>query len=148
MVMPPLECVVERWNFYEAKATGNPKKPPMVPSVRKLSNPYFQKQYHPLKQLTAIETVTRENTQVLSYVNWFLKAIGKTTSSMEQLLQQTAHNMSKECEQLLSHLQMQTSCLISLDKALETVTDLYIALICNLQSARRDSILSLCSPPS
>ena len=26
MVMPPLEGVVDRWNFYEAKATGNPKK--------------------------------------------------------------------------------------------------------------------------
>ena len=81
----------------------------------------------PMKQLTAMETVTRENTQVLLYVNLSLKALGKTTSTMELLLQQTDHNMPKECEQLLSHLQMQTSCLNSLDKALETVTDLFIA---------------------
>ena len=26
MVMPPLEGIVQRWDFYEAKASGNPKK--------------------------------------------------------------------------------------------------------------------------
>ena len=103
--------------------------------------------YIPVKQLTAMETVTHENTQVLSYVNCFLKAIGKTTISMEQLLQQMDHNLSKECKQILDHLHMQTSCLSSLDKALETVTDLSIALACNLQLARRDSILMVCAPP-
>ena len=116
-----------------------------------LSNTLFPKVipssvHIPMKQLTVIETVIRKNTQVLSYVNWFLKAIGKTTSSMEQLLQQTDHNFSKECELILAHLHTQTSCLNSLDKALETVTGLSIALACNLQLARRDSILKVCAP--
>ena len=26
MVMPPLDGIVQRWDFYEAKASGNPKK--------------------------------------------------------------------------------------------------------------------------
>ena len=41
---------------------------------------------------------------------------------------------------------MQTSCQNSLDKALETVRDLSIALACNLQLAMRDSILKICAP--
>ena len=65
---------------------------------------------------------------------------------MEQILQQSDQSMIKECEQFLSHLQMQSSCLNSLDKALETVTDLSIALACNLQLARCDSILKVCAP--
>ena len=40
---------------------------------------------------------------------------------------------------------MQSACLSSLDKALESVTDLSIALACNLQLARRDSILKVCA---
>ena len=42
----------------------------------------------PMRQHTSMETVTREGIQILSYVNWFLKAIGKTSTSMEDLLQQ------------------------------------------------------------
>ena len=74
-----------------------------------------------------------------------MKAIGKTSTSMEDLLQQGGHEGFKDSDKLLSHLQMQSACLNSLDKALEAVTDLSIALACNLQLARRDSILKVCA---
>ena len=97
----------------------------------------------PMRQHTSMETVTRESIHILSYVNWFLKAIGKTSTLMEDLLQQGGFEGCKD--KLLSHLQMQSACLNSLDKALEAVTDLSIALACNLQLARRDSILKVCA---
>ena len=100
----------------------------------------------PMKQHTAMETVTHANIQLLSYRNWFMKAIGKTTSSMEELLQQTDVNLIKGCDKILAHIHMQASCQNSLDKALETVTDLSIALVCDLQLARRDSMLKVCAP--
>ena len=87
----------------------------------------------------------RECVQILSYVIWFMKAIGKTSTSMENLLQQGASDMFRDSDKLLSHLQMQSACINSLDKALESVTDLSIALACNLQLARRDSILKVCA---
>ena len=99
----------------------------------------------PMRQHTSRETVTRESIQILSCVNWFMKAIGKASTSMEDLLQQGGHESFKDSEKLLSHLQMQSACLNSLDKALEAVTDLSIALACNLQLARRDSILKVCA---
>ena len=64
---------------------------------------------------------------------------------MEDLLQQGGHEAFKDSDKLLSRLQMQSACLNSLDKALEAVTDLSIALACNLQLARRDSILEVCA---
>ena len=99
----------------------------------------------PIRQHTSMETVTRECVQILSYVNWFMKAIGKTSTSMENLLQQGGSEGFRDSNKLLSHLQMQSACLNSLDKALESVTDLSIALACNLQLARRDSILKVCA---
>ena len=99
----------------------------------------------PIKQHTSMETVSRECVQILSYVNWFMRAIGKTSSSMEELLQQSGSDVFRDSDKLLSHLQMQSACLTSLDKALESVTDLSIALACNLQLARRDSILKVCA---
>ena len=74
-----------------------------------------------------------------------MRAIGKTSSSMEELLQQGGSDVFRDSDKLLPHLQMQSACLSSLDKALESVTDLSIALACNLQLARRDSILKVCA---
>ena len=184
MVMPPLEAIVQRWDFYEAKASGNPKKgeperlqcspvntdnflqynrPPMkfyrssmvefsnsAPKCQDAFRSLFPKAipssvHVPIKQHTSMETVTRECVQILSYVNWFMRAIGKTSSSMEELLQQGGSDVFRDSDKLLSHLQMQSACLSSLDKALESVTDLSIALACNLQLARRDSILKVCA---
>ena len=98
-----------------------------------------------IRQHTGMDTVTRECVQILSYVNWFMKAIGKTSTSMENLLQQGGSEFFRDSDKLLSDLQMQSACLNSLDKALESVTDLSIALACNLQLARRDSILKVCA---
>ena len=184
MVMPPLDGIVQRWDFYEAKASGNPKKgeperlqcspvnadnflqynrPPMkfyrsstmefsssAPKCQDAFRSLFPKAipssvHIPMRQHTSMETVTRESIQILSYVNWFLKAIGKTSTSMEDLLQQGGFEGFKDSDKLLSHLQMQSACLNCLDKALEAVTDLSIALACNLQLARRDSILKVCA---
>ena len=61
----------------------------------------------PIRQHTCMETVTRECVQILSYVNWFMKAIGKTSSSMEELLQQGGSEVFRDSDKLLSHLQMQ-----------------------------------------
>ena len=74
-----------------------------------------------------------------------MKATGKTSTSMDDLLQQGAHEGFKDSDKLLSHLQMQSACLNSLDKALQAVTDLSIPLACNIQLARRDSILKVCA---
>ena len=52
-----------------------------------------------------------------------MKAIGKTSTSMENLVQQGGSEMFRDSDKLLSHLQMQSACLNSLDKALEFVTD-------------------------
>ena len=182
MVMPPLEGIVQRWDFYEAKASGNPKKgeperlqcspvntdnslqynrPPMkfyrsstvefsnsAPKCQDAFRSLFPKAipssvHIPIRQHTCMETVMRECVQILSYVNWFMKAIGKTSTSMENLLQQGGSEVFRDS--LLSHLQMQSACLNSLDKALESVTDLSIALARNLQLARRNSILKVCA---
>ena len=62
------------------------------------------------------KTITHENVQVLSFVNWFLKAIGKTENSMKELVQEMDGSL-KESEKLLANLQVQFSCLSSLDKA-------------------------------
>ena len=135
MVMPPLEGIVQRWDFYEAKASGNPKKgeperlqcspvntdnfllynrPPMkfyrsstvefsnsAPKCPDAFRSLFPKaipssMHIPIRQHTCMETVTRECVQILSYVNWFMKAIGKTSTSMENLLQQEGSEMSAD----------------------------------------------------
>ena len=47
----------------------------------------------------------------------------------------------KELDSMLSGLQLQFSCLSSIEKTLENVTDNSIATACNLQLARRDTVL-------
>ena len=47
---------------------------------------------------------------------------------------------------MLLGLQLQFSCLDSFDKGLETVTDNSIASACNLQLARRDTVLKVLEP--
>ena len=175
MVIPPLDGIVLRWDFYEAKASGNPKKGeterlqcspvnadnflqynrPLMKFYKSsavefsLSAPKCQDAFRslfpkaisssvqiPMRQHTSMETVTRESIQILSYVNWIMKAIGKTSISMEDLLQYGGHEGLKDADKLLAHLQMQSACLNSLDKALETVRDLSIALACNLELSR------------
>ena len=48
----------------------------------------------PIKQHTNMETVTRECVQILSYFNWFMKAIGKTSSSTEEFFNRVVQMFS------------------------------------------------------
>ena len=64
----------------------------MLEDARGLLSLFFQK--HSLLGTPTYEaahikkTITHENVQVLSFANWFLKAIGKTENSMKELVQE------------------------------------------------------------
>ena len=100
----------------------------------------------PIKQFQLMETVKREHIQVLSYVNYFVQAIEKAALNMEHALQSFQSVMkdaglAAEFDSLLNHLQIQFSCVSSLVMALENLVDSSITMACNLELARRDSIL-------
>ena len=87
-----------------------------------------------------------EHVQILSYVHFFLSAFEKTATNLESSLlglkdSTKAQSLLKQLDVLLSNHQMQLSCLGSIEKALESVTDNSIASACNLELARRDSVL-------
>ena len=76
--------------------------------------------------------------QILSYVHFFLNAIEKTTTKLEMLGVKNSTRdqcVIKEMDSMLSGLQLQFSCLSSIEKTLENVTDNSIAVLCNLQLA-------------
>ena len=54
--------------------------------------------------------------------------------------------MIKELDTMLSGLQLQFSCMTSIQKTLENVTANSIAAACNLQLARRDTVLKSLVP--
>ena len=54
--------------------------------------------------------------------------------------------IARELETMLSGLQIQFSCISSIEKVLENVTDNSIAASCNLQLARRDTVLKNLAP--
>ena len=99
----------------------------------------------PSKQFMAMETVKREEVQILTFVSYFLCTLDKCASNIEEMLQgvhsSVSEEVAKEVEEMLSFLQIQFSCLNSLDKALETVIDSSIIMACNLELARRDTTL-------
>ena len=111
LVMPPSDGIVQRWDFHEAKAAGNPQKggperlhcrpvnaynflqynrplmkfykPSMVefsltaPKCQDAFKSLYPKAipstvHVPIRQHTSMETVSQENIQILSYVNWFM----------------------------------------------------------------------------
>ena len=104
----------------------------------------------PMKQHILLETVSREHIQILSYVHFFLNAIEKMANKLESTMLSLKNStkdqaIAKEFETMLSGLQIQFSCISSIEKALENVTDNSIAASCNLQLTRRDTVLkSLC----
>ena len=105
----------------------------------------------PMKQHTLLETVSREHVQILSYVHFFLNAIEKTANNLESTmltLKSSTKDQAiiKELETMLSGLQIQFSCIASIEKALENVTDNSIAASCNLELARRDTVLKNLAP--
>ena len=190
MVMPPVDGVLERWDFYEKKSAGNPQQD--QPHLLK-TNPlnfdnylYFtrapMKFYRststefsfqaprcqdsfrssfpgpmpssvrvPLKRHILFESVNREHVQILSYVHFFLNAIEKVANKLETTMlgvKNSTRDQSviKELESMLSGLHIQSSCISSIEKALENVTDNSIAAACNLQLARRDTVLKNLAP--
>ena len=81
--------------------------------------------------------------QMLGFVSLFLKTLEKCVASIEDIVHssQLGDKKSKDLEEILSFIQIQYSCLGSVDKALEMVTDASMTMACNLQLARRDTAL-------
>ena len=105
----------------------------------------------PFRQHTLLETVNREHVQILSYMHFFLHCTKKATTNLELTMlgiKNTTrdHPVIKELDTMLSGLQPQFSCLTSIKKALENVTNNSIAAACNLQLARRDNVLKSLTP--
>ena len=160
MVMPPVDGVLERWDFYEKKSVGNPQQDqPHLLKTNPLNDNYlyftrapmkfykststefsfqaprcqdsFRSSFPgpmqssvrvPLKQHTQLETVNREHLQILSYVHFFLNAIEKMTNKLETTMlgvknSTRDHSVIKELDSMLSGLQIQFSCISSIEKA-------------------------------
>ena len=101
----------------------------------------------PSKQSMAMESVKREQVQILTFVSYFLRTLDKSASNIGEILQgihsSVSDEVAKEVEEMLSFLQIQFSCLNSLDTALETVIDSSMIMACNLELARRDTTLKV-----
>ena len=105
----------------------------------------------PFRQACLMENICRENVQISQFSNWFVRCIDKCLMSLEATLQNMASEcrsaaILKEIEKDLGVIQLQFNVINSLDKALESTTDNTIAMACNLELARRDSILKTCAP--
>ena len=104
----------------------------------------------PTRQFTTMESVKREHVQVLGFVSHFIRALEKCASNMEDILQSGAANMedslSKDIEELMSYIQLQYSTIASIERALETVVEASVTMSCNMQLARRDTILKYSAP--
>ena len=65
----------------------------------------------PLKQFMAMETVKREQVQILTFVSYFLRTLDKCASNVEELLpgvhSSVSEELAKEIEEMLSFLQIQ-----------------------------------------
>ena len=103
----------------------------------------------PAKQCMTMEAVKREHVQMLGFVSLFLKTLEKCAAGIEDIIQssQLGDERSKELDEILSFIQIQYSCLGSVDKTLEMVTDSSMTMACSLQLARRDTTLKQCAPP-
>ena len=79
----------------------------------------------PSKQFMAMETLKREQVQILTFVSYFLRTLDKCASNIKDMLQcvysSVSEEVAKEVDSMLRFLQIQFSCLYSLDKVLETV---------------------------
>ena len=104
----------------------------------------------PTRQFTTMESVKREHVQLLGFVSHFIRALEKCAFNMEDILQAGVVNMedsfSKDIEELLSYIQLQYSTIASIERALETVVEASMTMSCNMQLARRDTILKFSAP--
>ena len=106
--------------------------------------------YVPTRQFTTMESVKREHVQLLGFVSHYIRALEKCASNMGDILQAGVVNMedsfSKDIEELLSYIQLQYSTIASIERALETVVEASMTMSCNMQLARRDTILKFSAP--
>ena len=69
---------------------------------------------------------------------------------MEDLLQSCVgsidESLNKDIEELLPYIQLQYSTIASIEMALETVIEASMTMSCNMQLARRDTILKYSAP--
>ena len=95
-----------------------------------------------------MKAVKREHVQMLGFVSLFPKTLEKCATDIEDIIHnsQLGDERSKKLDEILSFIQIQYSCLGSVDKVLEMVTDLSMTMACNLQLARRDTTLKQCAP--
>ena len=104
----------------------------------------------PTKQFTTMEAVKREHVQMLGFVSMFIRAIEKCATNMEDVLQACFGSMDeavhKDIEEALGYIHVQLAAISSTERALETITEASMTMACNLELARRDTILKLCAP--
>ena len=91
-----------------------------------------------------------KHVQVLGFVSNFIRALEKFAYNIEDLLQSCVgtvdDSLNKDVEELLSYIQLQYSTIASIERALETVIEASMTMSCNMQLARRDSILKYSAP--
>ena len=102
-----------------------------------------------LNQYLTWETVSRENIQILNHVFWFKAAMEKATNEMFAELDQMKDATDQEDIQqslnfLQNCLQLQSTTMGCLGKALENVLDTSMTLASNLLLNRRNNFLKLC----
>ena len=103
----------------------------------------------PLKQYLTWETVSRENIQILNHVFWFKAAMEKATNEMFAELDKMKDSSDQEDIQqsmnfLQNCLQLQSTTMGCLGKALDDVLDTSMTFASNLLLNRRDNFLKLC----
>ena len=104
----------------------------------------------PTKQFITMEAVKREHVQMLGFVSMFIRAIEKCVTNMEDLLHScfgsVDESFHKELEEVLSYIHVQLATISSTERALEIITEASMTMACNLELARRDTILKFCAP--
>ena len=87
---------------------------------------------------------------MLGFVSMFIRAIEKCATNMEDLIQfcfgSLDESFHKDLEELLSYIHVQLATISSTERALEMITEASMTMACNLELARRDTILKFSSP--
>ena len=87
---------------------------------------------------------------MLGFVSMFIRAIEICTINMGDLIQScfssVGESLHKDLEGLLGFIHVQLATISSTERALETITEASMAMACNLELARRDTILKFFAP--
>ena len=102
------------------------------------------------KQFTSMEAVKGEHVQMLGLVSMFIRTIEKCATNMEELMQSCLgsvdESFNKDLEELLSYIHVQLATISFTERTLETITEASTTMACNLELARRDTILKFSAP--